>query len=62
MTDAPHEEVTRRPEGDRPPLEMRLRSTRAPVTRLSRKVLTGLGVVAAARHRRRPVLRPAAAP
>jgi type IV secretion system protein TrbI len=33
--------------GDRPPQEMRLRSSRAPVTRLSRKVLLGLGTVAA---------------
>jgi type IV secretion system protein TrbI len=38
MTDAPE---------DRPPREMRLRSGRAPVTRLSRKVLLGLGTVAA---------------
>ena len=44
MTDAPDEE-----EGAaaRPPQEMRLRSTRAPVTRLSRKVLLGLGTAAA---------------
>jgi type IV secretory pathway VirB10-like protein len=48
VTDAPHEGVAGRPEGDRPPQEMRLRSTRAPVTRLSRKVLTGLCIVAAA--------------
>jgi hypothetical protein len=41
VTDAPHEE------GDRPPQEMRLRSSRAPVTRLSRKVLLGLGTAAA---------------
>ena len=41
MTDAPHEE------GGRPPQEMRLRSSRAPVTRLSRKVLLGLGTAAA---------------
>ncbi len=33
--------------GDRPPQEMRLRSSRAPVTRLSRKVLLGLSTVAA---------------
>ncbi len=33
--------------GDRPALEMRLRPSRAPVTRLSRKVLLGLGTVAA---------------
>lgn len=41
MTDEPHEE------GGRPPQEMRLRSSRAPVTRLSRKVLLGLGTAAA---------------
>ena len=41
MTDAPHED------GGRPPQEMRLRSSRAPVTRLSRKVLLGLGTAAA---------------
>ena len=40
MSDAPPEEV-------RPPQEMRLRSRRAPVTRLSRKVLLGLGTIAA---------------
>jgi len=33
--------------GDRPPQDMRLRSRRAPVTRLSRRVLVGLGVVTA---------------
>lgn len=33
--------------GDRPAQEMRLRPSRAPVTRLSRKVLLGLGTVAA---------------
>jgi type IV secretory pathway VirB10-like protein len=38
MTDAPE---------NRPPREMRLRSGRAPVTRLSRKVLLGLGTIAA---------------
>ena len=48
MTDAPHEGVAGRPQRDRPPQEMRLRSTRAPVTRLSRKVLTGLSIAAAA--------------
>ncbi len=48
MTDAPQEEAAT-PEGDaRPPQEMRLRPRRAPVMRLSRKVLVGLGVVAAA--------------
>ena len=40
MSDAPPEDV-------RPPQEMRLRSRRAPVTRLSRKVLLGLGTIAA---------------
>ena len=34
-------------DGVRPPQEMRLRTTRAPVTRLSRRVLLGLGAVAA---------------
>ena len=47
MTDAPHEETAGPAGGDRPPQEMRLRSSRAPVTRLSRKVLLGLGAVAA---------------
>ena len=47
MTDAPHEETAGPSGGDRPPQEMRLRSSRAPVTRLSRKVLLGLGAVAA---------------
>ena len=47
MTDAPHEETAGPSGGDRPPQEMRLRSNRAPVTRLSRKVLLGLGAVAA---------------
>ena len=47
MTDAPHEEAAGPPDGDRPPQEMRLRSSRAPVTRLSRKVLLGLGTAAA---------------
>lgn len=47
MTDAPHEETAGPSGGDRPPQEMRLRSSRAPVTRLSRKVLLGLGTVAA---------------
>jgi type IV secretion system protein TrbI len=40
VSDVPPEEV-------RPPQEMRLRSRRAPVTRLSRKVLLGLGTIAA---------------
>ena len=47
MTDAPHEETVGPAGGDRPPQEMRLRPSRAPVTRLSRKVLLGLGTVAA---------------
>ncbi len=47
MTDAPHEGAAGPPNGDRPPQEMRLRSGRAPVTRLSRKVLIGLGATAA---------------
>ena len=47
MTDAPHEEGAVPVEGERTPQEMRLRSSRAPVTRLSRKVLMGLGAVAA---------------
>jgi type IV secretion system protein VirB10 len=47
VTDTPHEEAAGPPIGDRPPQEMRLRSGRTPVTRLSRKVLIGLGTVAA---------------
>ena len=47
MTDASHDEAAGPPVGDRPPHEMRLRSSRAPVTRLSRKVLLGLVTVAA---------------
>jgi len=47
VTDAPHEEAAGPAGGDRPHQEMRLRSSRAPVTRLSRKVLLGLGTVAA---------------
>jgi type IV secretory pathway VirB10-like protein len=47
VTDAPHEGAAGPPDGDRPPQEMRLRSGRAPVTRLSRKVLIGLGAAAA---------------
>jgi type IV secretion system protein TrbI len=48
VTDAPQEEAAK-PEGAaRPPQEMRLRPRRARVMRLSRKVLIGLGVVAAA--------------
>jgi type IV secretion system protein VirB10 len=44
MTDTPDHEP---PEKPRPPQEMRLRSTRPPVTRLSRKVLLGLSSAAA---------------
>ena len=48
MTDRPEEEAAE-PESDaRTPQEMRLRPRRAPVMRLSRRVLAGLGVVAAA--------------
>jgi type IV secretion system protein TrbI len=47
VTDAPHDEASGPVGGDRPPQEMRLRPSRAPVTRLSRKVLLGLGTVAA---------------
>ena len=47
MTDAPHDEAPGPAGGDRPPQEMRLRPSRAPVTRLSRKVLLGLGTIAA---------------
>jgi type IV secretion system protein VirB10 len=44
MTDTPDHEP---PEEPRPPQEMRLRATRPPVTRLSRKVLLGLSSAAA---------------
>ena len=47
MTDAPHDEGGGPLEGNRPAQEMRLRSSRPPVTRLSRKVLVGLGAAAA---------------
>ena len=47
MTDAPDGGPGELPTGDRPPQEMQLRSSRRPVTRLSRKVLLGLGTVAA---------------
>ena len=47
MTNAPHQEAAGPPDGDQQPQEMRLRSGRAPVTRLSRKVLIGLGAAAA---------------
>ena len=46
MTDAPREEGGSN-ESSRPPEEMRLRSSRPPVTRLSRRVLLGLGTAAA---------------
>ena len=46
MTDAPRE-VGGSNEGGGPPEEMRLRSSRPPVTRLSRRVLLGLGTAAA---------------
>ena len=48
VTDAPQEEAAKPESNARPPQEMRLRPTRAPVMRLSRRVLVGLGVVAAA--------------
>jgi type IV secretion system protein TrbI len=44
VTDGSHDEEGGAP---RPPQEMRLRSNRAPVTRLSRKMLLGLGTAAA---------------
>jgi type IV secretory pathway VirB10-like protein len=47
VTDAPHDGPAGPAGGDRPPQEMRLRPSRVPVTRLSRKVLLGLGTVAA---------------
>ncbi|EFI53048.1 TrbI/VirB10 family protein [Afipia sp. 1NLS2] len=46
MTDGAREEGGPT-EGSRPPEEMRLRSSRPPVTRLSRRVLLGLGTAAA---------------
>jgi type IV secretory pathway VirB10-like protein len=46
VTDAPREEGGSN-ESSRPPEEMRLRSSRPPVTRLSRRVLLGLGTAAA---------------
>ena len=46
MTDSPHEDDGPSA-GTRPTEEMRLRANRAPVTRLSRKVLLGLGAAAA---------------
>jgi type IV secretory pathway VirB10-like protein len=47
VNETPHEEAAGPPDGDRSPHEMRLRSSRAPVSRLSRKVLLGLSTVAA---------------
>ncbi|WP_246731739.1 TrbI/VirB10 family protein [Methylocapsa sp. S129] len=47
MTDAPREEAPPPVRGERPPQEMRLRSHRSPVTRLSRRVVIGLGAVVA---------------
>jgi hypothetical protein len=42
-----HQDPERPDEPAQAPAEMRLRTTRPPVTRLSRKVLLGLGIVAA---------------
>jgi type IV secretion system protein TrbI len=47
VTDAPHDDGGGPTETNRPTQEMRLRSSRPPVTRLSRKVLVGLGAAAA---------------
>jgi len=47
VSDLPHETEPVAPGTERPIQEMRLRPNRAPVTRLSRKVLLGLGLVAA---------------
>lgn len=47
MTDASHDEGAGPPEGNRPTQEMRLQSSRPPVTRLSRKVLLSAGAAAA---------------
>ena len=47
MTDAPHDEGSGPSEGNRPAQEMRLRSNRPPVTRLSRKVLLTVAAIAA---------------
>ena len=48
MTDAPREERAEAENRGRPPEDMQLRPRRASVTRLSRRVLVGLGVIAAA--------------
>ena len=47
MTDAQPDDAALPDRRDRPPNEMRSRSPRPPVTRLSRKVLIGLGAIAA---------------
>jgi type IV secretion system protein VirB10 len=47
MTDVEPDDPPPHESGQRPPSEMRLRSARPPVTRLSRKVLIGLGAIAA---------------
>jgi type IV secretion system protein VirB10 len=47
VSDAPQNEAPEASGGERPIQEMRLRSSRPPVTRVSRKVLLGLGTVAA---------------
>jgi type IV secretion system protein TrbI len=46
VTDFEHDEAPPPSRAERPPEEMRLRSRRSPVTRLSRRVLIGLGAVA----------------
>jgi type IV secretion system protein TrbI len=46
VSDNLHDEAAGPPNGSRPPQEMRLRSGRAPVTRLSRTVLIGLSAAA----------------
>jgi len=47
VTDSPEEKAVEPASNVRPPQEMRLRPKRAPVMRLSRRVLIGLSVVAA---------------
>jgi type IV secretion system protein TrbI len=46
VSEVPHEEAAGPSDSSRPPQEMRLRTGRAPVTRLSRKVLIGLSAAA----------------
>ena len=46
MMDSQSDDATPSDRHDRPPSEMRLRSARPPVTRLSRKVLISLGAIA----------------